>query len=596
MKSSNSSGYLYVWPLGDLERVFPMDKPVRNAANRTWRLYGARGEHIGFQLGIHTDTSLDEITVTASDLRSSRHTIPAGRFTINWVGLIPVPSDAFETVSAERPDYVPGWYPDPLLEEPPWRNPVPARSASVYLSLFIGRRTVPGLYRGTVHVRVKGKIRKSLPVSVNVWPFAIPAKPTFHLTNWLHLDCITKYHRCRSWSSRHWKLIDMYARKLADYRHDVISTPTLFGNFHNSDPMVLVDTYRKKDGSYRFDFKRLGKWVELFDRHGFRLFEMWHMASQADGKYAPPFFITDEKSGRRIRYEKLSTRGQVYRKLTSSFLHAISAWLDRRGLLNRFLLHVYDEPVLKSWPHHAELSAFFHKHAPGIRHLDAISTSGLITDAGSKIDIPVPLTKHLSDDEYFRKRAAEGKEPLWWYTACGPFERYANRFISMPLSAVRILHWQAFVYGISGYLHWGYNFWHKTGQEISGWPGIGRYADHILVNPYREHPPNWAPGDACIVYPHPAWWEDHPPLGSLRYEAVRQGMQDYEMLVMLDRLVRTDKARKGTSRAGAIEKGKRILATVRGPIAGSLTEFTRDPGVLYSARRTIGECLAELSS
>lgn len=587
---------LAVWPLDGLTRVFPHDPPPRDAARRAtkgWSLALAGGEYRTCQLGLRSSGPLPEVEIAAGTLRKGKHALPDDALKARWVGLVPVSQDSFDPGWAERPEHVPGWYPDPLLEAPPWGGSNPSQSAAVHLTLRIDRDTPPGVYRGTVVVK-SGGAEVSVPLSVKVWSFNLPAKPNFYVTNWFQLDCITKWHRCEAWSKRHWELLELYAAEMAAHRQNVITTPTIMGNFHNSDPMTLVRVVRRKKGGYRFDFKRLGRWVELFDRHGFELYEMWHLASQATGATAPPFGVYDEATGKEVWYESMETDSDEYRELVAAFLSAISRWLDKRGLTDRFLLHVFDEPRRENWPRYAELSAFFREHAPGLRHIDAISTSDLITDYGAEIEVPVPLTPHLADDEYYQRRAQAGQEEVWWYTCCGPGGRFANRFVGMPLINTCMLHWQSFVYGISGYLHWGYNFWHRTKQNASGWPGINNYADHTLLNPYREHPWHWATGDACIVYPAPQWWEDAGPVSSLRYEAMREGLQDYEMLRMLDEIVRTANPKRGSKKAKALAQAKRLLARVRGPVAGSLTEFTRDADRLLRERRRLGECLAHL--
>lgn len=576
---------LNVWPVDECSRVFPNDAPPRRPA-RDWDLCAARGEYVTLQLGVRTEAALKEIEVTVGFLRSGAAVISAEAVQVRWAGLVPLPQDAFDPVCSERPDLIPGWYPDPLLEQAPWAGAKPPRSAAAHLTLRVPERASPGRYRGAVTVACQGKRRARIPVSLEVWPFAIPKKPTFHVTNWFQADCVTKWHRCEPWSERHWKLLDLYAATMAAYRQDTITTPTLIGNFHNSDPMTLVDAVRRKDGAYRFDFRRLARWVKLFDRHGFRFFEMWHLAAQAHGKTAPRFAVYDERKGRAVWHESLVVLSPEYRRLVGSFLRELSIWLDRRGLSERFLLHVYDEPKKETWPHYARVSAFFRENAPKLKHIDAISSSGIITEFGADIDIPVPLTPHLGDDTYYQQRAKAGKKPVWWYTCCGPAGRYANRLVCQPILTTRIMPWQSFVHGISGYLHWGYNFWHRCYQQESGWPGISDYADHNLLNPYREHPPRWAVGDAAIVYPHPRWWEEHGPVGSLRYEALRAGLQDYELLLMLRKVA--DHPR--TPAVGA--KARRLLKAVRGPLAGSLTEFTRDGKRFMAARREIGHCIA----
>jgi hypothetical protein len=45
------------------------------------------------------------------------------------------------------------------------------------------------------------------------------------------------------------------------------------------------------------------------------------------------------------------------------------------------------------------------------------------------------------------------------YTCVFPQARYSNRFIDYPLLKTRLLHRLNFRHGLSGYLHWGGNYW-----------------------------------------------------------------------------------------------------------------------------------------
>ena len=592
------------WPVDELTRIFPYDAPPPGAtalAQSGWDLAAARGEYVGCQIAVHASGDTRDLQIEVSDLRSRAGTITARNIQTRWVGLVPVPLDAFDATGAERPHLAPGWYPDPLLESPPWARSTEAKSLALHLSISVPARAKAGTYRGSVTVRLGRKRLARIPLCLQVWPFAIPRKPTFNYTNWFHLDCLTKWHRCPPWSERHWQIIDLYAAEMAAHRQNVITTPALTGNFHNFDPMTLVDVTRKRNGTYAFDFEKLQRWVNVFDSHGFAYYEMWHFLAQAHGKHAQAFGLYDEKKKGRVWYDKLSPNSATFKGLVSAFLTELSQWLDRRKLTDRFLLHVYDEPRRETWPHYAKMSKFYREHAPGLRQIDAISTSDLITEFGADLDIPVPLTPHLEDDAYFRERGQAGADPVWWYTCCGPSGRHANRFVSQPLVNGRTLFWQGFAFGVTGYLHWGYNFWHRTGQQASDWPGVNSYADGRLLNPLREHPPQWAVGDAAIVYPHPEWWEDRGPIGSLRYEAVRAGLQDYELLKMLEGLVTKDRPKKSSRQTNAlaparraVAAGKRALKSATGPIAGSLTDFPRDPSRLLNTRRKVGDAIAAL--
>ena len=70
-------------------------------------------------------------------------------------------------------------------------------------------------------------------------------------------------------------------------------------------------------------------------------------------------------------------------------------------------------------------------------------------------------------------------------------------------------------YGATGYLHWGYNHWRSE-------------SPFTHTTPPHPGPPYLPAGDAWIVYPG-----RDGPLDSIRHEAMRDGIADYELLSML---------------------------------------------------------------
>jgi sialidase-1 len=88
-----------------------------------------------------------------------------------------------------------------------------------------------------------------------------------------------------------------------------------------------------------------------------------------------------------------------------------------------------------------------------------------------------------------------------FYTACEP--RYPNTFIYSPLREPRMIAWIARKYGLDGYLRFIFN----------------AFPDDVWKQPAFK----WHSGDMFLVYPGP-----DGPLDSMRWELLRQGIQDYE--------------------------------------------------------------------
>jgi hypothetical protein len=97
-----------------------------------------------------------------------------------------------------------------------------------------------------------------------------------------------------------------------------------------------------------------------------------------------------------------------------------------------------------------------------------------------------------------------------------------NRLLDHELLRALYLPWGCFRFNLDGYLHWGFN---RFTPEVTPFlPSIGG---------------NLPPGDTHIVYPGD---KDSGPWPSVRLEAMRQGMEDYELLRLLAK-DRPDRAR-----------------------------------------------------
>jgi len=89
--------------------------------------------------------------------------------------------------------------------------------------------------------------------------------------------------------------------------------------------------------------------------------------------------------------------------------------------------------------------------------------------------------------------------------------------LDTPLPKIRMSGWLFYDLGAKGFLHWGFNYWHKMQTEEMGdpfndasnglWPDI----------PY---------GDPFMIYPGP----NGEPIDSIRWEVFAESLQDYAIL------------------------------------------------------------------
>jgi hypothetical protein len=424
----------------------------------------------------------------------------------------------------------PADFPDPFREERTLDVP-PDRAQPVWLTLFTPKDAAPGMYRG--RFRVAGQ---EIAVEVEVWPITLPDERHLLYTNWFFPDLFAKQHNVAAYSDEFYKKLEPYLVEIAAHRQNIL--------------WVMPDTIltaREPDGSCTFDYTRFDRYIETISRHG--LAERIEIAQigawpkfESEDVVFHPLWVTDRKSGQ--------AEASKDRELRGRWLAALQAHLKEKGWLDKSLLHVCDEPH----PHHdaayRAALAFVREHAPALKVIDAVETP----DLGNLIDVQVPKLTHF---HHWREAFEKSRAELWFYTCCHPTGAFPNRFVQNLLVQTRLLHWINRRYRMPGYLHWGLNYW---------------------------QPNDWSVGDSHIVYPG--------PLGSIRWEAVRDGIEDYEYFWLLDQAMGQLKKRLKAEGFDERHRGDAIA----GLAIRSCADTIRKPDELRALRRKIVEAILEAQS
>jgi hypothetical protein len=194
------------------------------------------------------------------------------------------------------------------------------------------------------------------------------------------------------------------------------------------------------------------------------------------------------------------------------------------------------------------------------------------------VGIWCPLT------ETYINAQADGRrklgEEVWWYVCVNSPAPWANFFLDQPGAAHRVLFWLTFGRRADGLLYWGVNWWPgfeaqtmKPLPAAKKWPKV----------PWNDGGRN---GDGYLLYPGP-----RGPLGSLRLEIIRDGVEDYDALRMLAKLLKEKGARVP---APLRERARRALV-VSPEVFRSMTEYPADAGAMVKRRRQVNELIVRLS-
>ena len=485
-----------VWVVDCLEKVW-RDTPMPPKAAKQVVIHAARGEYEAAQIAVSPrDESIGWMRALCGQMesRASNTGLPPAR--VRFVDYVSVEANSWRTPPEELIATAPAWIPDVIydsLSAPVWKD----RVRPIWLTFNIPADAHPGTYTGQVTI-FAGEDELKVPVALQVHDATVPAKRTLKVTNWGNLDAMQRWNGCQFYDERFWRFVKIYANNMAAHRQNMIIIP-IFG-FYSSAELVGVSA----DGSdLKFDFSHFDRYAQTFLEAGFSYLEGSHL-----GWVDETIFSWYVQDGRLARKNVPATSAES-EKYLSQFLPALQSHLEQKGWLGIYYQHVRDEPgdVHKATYDHTR--ALMRKYSPKLMTIEATHST--------EIDPPtimVPLLSHFGENyEFYKTLMAKGQE-VWFYTACGPNGSYANRFLDIHLLKVRYLHWINFKYNAVGFLEWGYNFW-----------------EHF--SPISDIYTTWSvgplpPGDSYVVYPTP-----HGVLDSIRWEVERDGIEDYELLKLL---------------------------------------------------------------
>ncbi|WP_018625976.1 DUF4091 domain-containing protein [Niabella aurantiaca] len=481
----------------------------------------AAGETASIQLVLRANRPVRGLSSRAVCLpgNASKLTAKTG-----WVTYVPV-GRSYTPASKDLLRSVSGYFPDPIVDDT-LLTLAQGEINPLWVSIPIPATTAAGIYKIQVSVNglVNGKKERFLrTVPVKVYPVKVP-ETSLWISNWsahfspVSLELLNKGNKVTLYSPLYWQLLKVHADIMAAHNQNV---HRIYAAWNTK--------YTLQNGKYTFDFANFDKEAELFERAGaLKRIEGGHLAWRS-GAWDDPFFVEvpleDNEATRKLkpgpnpsaylygmRSVLLPVTDARAQNFLDQFLPALKAHLAQKGWLEKYIQHISDEPTAKNAPSYVAISSYVKKYLPGVKIMDAVLTSKELKDG---IDVWVPVLDVFHKDYTFYQELQKSGKEVWFYTCVGPRGNYANRFIEQPLIQTRYLHWINYKYGATGYLHWGLNYWG------------GR--DPLRDDASRDRGKLPA-GDANIVYP------GYKKLyTSIRFEAMRDGIYDYELLKMMEK-------------------------------------------------------------
>jgi hypothetical protein len=424
-----------------------------------------------------------------------------------------------------------GSWPDPLL--PLKKFDVETGTVQpVWVTIYIPQDTSPGCYQGSIRIISENALVEVVEVSLTVWDFTLPEESSLQAVFSLYENCIRDYYKFDVVPQ---EILHRYYSFLLAHRIN----PTCLYLHGQPQPKLEDMEFCVGQGMNAVNI------AYLYD---------WEHSSGDKGYFSDEF----------------------KRNLKTSLSPTVVFLRDHQWLDMAFVYGI-DEPGRKHYNAVKEMFGLVERIAPGVRR--ALSEAPA-EELFGYVDVWVPRIDDY-DEEKCRSRQ-EREEEIWWYVCAAPHHPYPNFFIDYPAIDHRILFWLAWKYDISGFLYYSLNRWvtnYPKGQK--SWPEV----------PWNTYTWGTHNGDGQLIYPGP----QGDPYSSVRFEVIRDGIEDFEYLNMLRVLIKKLDDSELENSTQFLYQAEALISSLEEKTISSLTRYTKNPDQLLMYRELVADEIVRIN-
>ena len=554
------------------------DKPLPAATAPAIKICAARNETEAAQLVIQPKAALNGLIIRPEALTGAGGTIiPAENVEVLKVQYVNITQPTDKSSVA-------GLWPDPL---PSLKGPIdvePNKNQPFWIRVKVPRGVTAGIYTGKIHLAAQN-YSADVTLQAEVYDFELPDRMTCTTAFGFSPYEVFRYQKL---SDRQQKLqvLDKYWASFGAH-HISPYDPAPLDEIKVSWPNV-TDSTTPEQLKPTFDWTGWDNAMQrAIDYYHFNSF-MLHIPGLGGGSFHS-----------RVEPELLGFKEDTphYKAAFTAYCQQVQEHLRQKGWFDETYVYWFDEPDPKDYQFVMNGFAKLKGAAPDINRMLTEQVEPNLV-GGPNIWCPVSFNyKHEPAEE--RRKSGE---KFWWYVCCGPKEPYCTLFIDHPGTELRVWLWQTWQRKIDGILVWQTNYWTSSAAYPKPEQPQNPYEDPMswvsgYSTPEGKKEP-WGNGDGRFIYPPQAAADAHPaepvldgPVESIRWEMLRDGIEDYEYLAILDRLL---KARKDKITAGQYDEFANLLI-VPEDITKDMTTFTKDPAPVEARRDRIARVIAKLN-
>ena len=553
------------------------DKPLPEAQSWAVELRAARNEAEAAQLVVRPTVALNGFLAYAGSLQGpGGASIPAQNvdvFEVRYVK-IELPTDKSS---------VAGFWPDPL---PPFEDAIDLeanKSQPLWVRVKVPRGVPAGIYTGRINLKARN-YRSDVALRVEVYDFDLPDKMTCTTAFGFSPGNVFKYHKLSDESQKR-EVLDKYWANLGAH-HISPYNPAPLDDLKVTWPEI-TDSTRPWEIKPQFDWTSWdAAMARAIDYHNFNSFRL-----SIPGLGGGTFHSRTEPE-----LLGFSEDTPEYRAAFTAYCREVQEHLREKGWLDEAFVYWFDEPAPQDYEF---VMNGFKKLKDAAPDITRMLTEQVEPELIGGPDIWCSISNNYKE-EPAEERRAQG-EKFWWYVCTGPKAPYCTLFIDHPATELRVWLWQTWQREIDGILVWQSNYWTSPTAYPNSERPQNPYADPMGWRTGYSTPTGakrpWGNGDGRFIYPPVAAADAHPaepvldgPVDSIRWEMLRDGIEDYEYLALLERLLIVNK--------DVLEEGQllkyAVLLDVPGDITSDMTTFTKDPAPIEKHRDVVARAIATL--
>ncbi|MFQ3549418.1 MAG: glycoside hydrolase domain-containing protein [Armatimonadota bacterium] len=501
---------IYTWqsllrpPLPDSELPEIPDLPLRSLC--------MANEIVSFSAIISVDTPVINVTLKFSDLKNDKNVISSENIKVFRVG------------TAYTPEA--GLICDPLYE---FESLDINKNIPIFINIKVPKDIPAGLYTGKILVKHNGKTKAEKNIQLQVADVCLKDVNdwSFFLSVWMNPGAVARFNNLECWSDEHFAALEPYIKDLALHGQKTVVVPISYHPWGNQTytPYPNIIKCIKIDNKYEFDFTLFDRYVKLHEKYNINKYIHCYSLVQAPGDTNKCVLeFCDAAIGEKVLIET-EFGDDEYKKYWISFLKAFKEHLDNLNWLDKTYLAFDEKPpeLMK------EIFMFIFDNASDFRISLAANTKSDINNQFDDlsnlfaVDVMGEIEKsptqragsavsELFGDDNMESIEEDGLAEDYittFYVCCSP--QHPNTFVHSPLIESRMIGMLAIAGGYDGFLRWSYNDWNE---------------DPIANAKHSD----WPSGDCFFVYP-----SKNGPVSSLRWEQLRNGIQDAELAFLASR-------------------------------------------------------------